>query len=131
MSRDNGRTPMQWEASKYAGFSTAEPWLPVNPNRDTINVANQESDPYSCLNHFRELTRLRNSNPVLVYGDYELLLPDHEQIYAYTRTLGNEQTMVILNFADTPTSLNINEKLEEILVNNYREVTRNGNQITL
>jgi glycosidase len=87
ISRDNGRTPMQWDISTQAGFTEGTPWLKVNQNFEKINVANQEQEESSILNYFRKMIGIRKSNPVLIYGRYDLLVPDHEQLYAYTRTL--------------------------------------------
>jgi oligo-1,6-glucosidase len=102
-SRDNARTPMQWDASPNAGFSTGAPWLGVNPNYTAINVEQARADPGSVFHYYRELIRLRREHLVLVYGTYDLILDSHEQIYAYTRTLDDERLLVMLNFtADTP-----------------------------
>lgn len=98
-SRDNARTPMQWDDTKYAGFSEAEPWIRVNDNYKEINVAEAELDPQSVLHFYRKMIALRKKHRVLIYGEYELLLPDHEQIYAYTRLLENEKMLIILNFS--------------------------------
>ncbi|ALB54180.1 alpha-glucosidase [Cronobacter universalis] len=97
--RDNSRTPMQWDASPYAGFSTHEPWLKVNPNYEMINVESQQHDPHSVLNFYRQMIHLRKREPALIYGRYETLLDDHEQIYAYRRVLGDEQVVVLCNFS--------------------------------
>ncbi len=132
LSRDNGRTPMQWDDSPHAGFTTGDPWLPVNDNYEEINVAEQENDPNSVLNHFRSMTRLRNDNLVLVYGDYELLLPDHPQLYVYTRTLGDEQWLVLLNFSETETSGTLPQPPDgSVMINNYEEFDRSDNTVTL
>jgi oligo-1,6-glucosidase len=102
-SRDNARTPMQWTAGPNAGFTTGEPWLKVNPNHTEINAEDQRRDPDSVLSHYRRLIRLRREHPVIVYGRYRLILADHEEIYAFTRTLGEERLLVVLNFfAGTP-----------------------------
>jgi oligo-1,6-glucosidase len=102
-SRDNARTPMQWDASASAGFTTGTPWMRVNPNYEAINVAQAMAEPDSIFGYYQRLIRLRKVNPVVVYGTYELLLPDHEQIYAFTRTLEDDRLLVILNFtAGTP-----------------------------
>jgi oligo-1,6-glucosidase len=101
--RDNARTPMQWDATPNAGFSDGEPWIKVNPNYTQINVQQARADPTSIFRYYQQLIRLRRDNPIMVYGVYDLILPDHEQIYAYTRTLGEERLLVILNFsAETP-----------------------------
>ncbi|EKS1844000.1 alpha-glucosidase [Cronobacter muytjensii] len=97
--RDNSRTPMQWDASPYAGFSTHEPWLKVNPNYEMINVDSQQHDPHSVLNFYRQMIHLRKREPALIYGRYEPLLDDHEQIYAYGRTLGEERVVVLCNLS--------------------------------
>ncbi|ELY2494950.1 alpha-glucosidase [Cronobacter muytjensii] len=97
--RDNSRTPMQWDASPYAGFSTHEPWLKVNPNYEMINVESQQHDPHSVLNFYRQMIHLRKREPALIYGRYEPLLDDHEQIYAYGRTLGEERVVVLCNLS--------------------------------
>lgn len=97
-SRDNARTPMQWDGSRHAGFATVTPWLAVNPNYPEINVQRALAEPNSILHYYRQLIRLRKANPVLVYGRYELLLADDEQIYAFTRTLGETRLLVVLNF---------------------------------
>jgi len=95
--RDNSRTPMQWDNSVNAGFSTAQPWLKVNPNYQKINVAEQLQDSNSILNFYRKLIALRKAEPALIYGHYDLLLEKDKQIYAYTRTLDQQQLFIICN----------------------------------
>lgn len=105
VSRDNARTPMQWDSSPQAGFTTgAHSWLALNPNYKQINVAKEDSDPTSVLNYVRQMIRLRAQTRVFVYGDYEDLDPQNAHIFAYTRTLGNEQYLVIENFSSSPTT---------------------------
>ena len=106
--RDNARTPIQWDDSDNAGFTTGNPWLKVTANYPQINVAAQEQDPDSPLNYFRQLTRLRKDNLTLVYGAYELLLPDDEHIYAYTRKLDDEVILVLLNYSGSQQHCPIN-----------------------
>jgi oligo-1,6-glucosidase len=101
-SRDNARTPMQWDASPHAGFTTGTPWLAVNPNHAEINAAAQVEDPDSVFSHHRRLVALRHDDPVVVDGRFEMLLPDHEQLYAFTRTLDGEQLLVVANLSSTP-----------------------------
>jgi alpha-glucosidase len=101
-SRDNSRTPMQWDASANAGFSTGKPWLKANPNYPAINVAQQEEDPDSILNFHRRLIRLRKAEPVLVHGRYTLLMATDPQIYAYTRTMNGEAIVVLTNLSREP-----------------------------
>ncbi len=98
-SRDNSRTPMQWSDAPQAGFTTGTPWIRVNPNYPLINVEQDLADPDSIFHYYQALIRLRRAEPVVVYGRYELLLPEHKQIYAFTRTLDADRLLVILNFS--------------------------------
>jgi oligo-1,6-glucosidase len=120
-SRDNGRTPFQWDASAQAGFTSGTPWIKVNPNYTTINAAAQENDPNSCLNYFRRLVSLRKDNPILVYGKYTLLDKHNPHVYAYTRTMDNKKILVLLNFTKKPaipdTGINLNKA--KLLLCNY------------
>jgi oligo-1,6-glucosidase len=104
-SRDNARTPMQWDDSSQAGFTEGIPWLPVNPNYLTINAAAAIENPNSVFHHFRELIKLRHDHPVIVHGRFELLLPDHEQIWAITRTLDDQVLLTIANWSSEPASV--------------------------
>ncbi len=99
VARDNSRTPMQWDASPNAGFSTGKPWLRVNPNYPEINVAQQLEDPDSILNYYRHLIALRKREPVLVHGRYGLLMEDDPQVYAYTRSLDDGRFVVLVNLS--------------------------------
>ncbi|HET9562859.1 MAG TPA: alpha-glucosidase [Propionibacteriaceae bacterium] len=96
-SRDNARTPMQWDDTSHAGFTEGIPWLPVNPNYLTLNAAAAVEDLNSVFHHFRKLINLRHGHPVVVHGRFELLLPDHEQIWALTRTLDDQVLLMIAN----------------------------------
>ncbi|MEM7486667.1 MAG: alpha-glucosidase [Bacteroidota bacterium] len=99
-SRDNGRTPMQWNAMENAGFSEVKPWLKVNPNhKKGLNVTEQEKDENSVLNYFKKMVQLRKDHLGLVYGDYQLLLKDNEEVYAYTRNMDAEKYLVLLSFS--------------------------------
>lgn len=100
-SRDNARTPMQWSGAANAGFTTGKPWLAVNPNHATINVAAEQADRASVLNHYRALLALRRATPALQYGAYADVDPTHLQVYAYTRTLGTARYLTVINFAAT------------------------------
>jgi oligo-1,6-glucosidase len=100
--RDNARTPMQWDASPQAGFTTGEPWLAVNPNHTEINAAAAVKDPDSVYHFYRQVIALRHEEPAVVYGDFQMLLPHDERLYAFTRTHGETSLLVIGNFsADT------------------------------
>jgi oligo-1,6-glucosidase len=98
MSRDNARTPMQWDDGPNAGFTTGTPWLPVNPNHATINAAAQRADPGPVLHHYRRLIALRHDDPVVALGDFAMLLTDDEHVYAFTRRLGDVALLVLGNF---------------------------------
>ena len=97
-SRDNARTPMQWDDSENAGFTTGRPWIGVNPNYTEINAAAALADPDSVLHYYRRLIGLRKANRVVVEGAYELILDDDPAIYAFTRGDGEDRLLVILNF---------------------------------
>jgi oligo-1,6-glucosidase len=98
-SRDNARTPVQWDAGPNAGFTTGEPWLAVNPNHTEINAAAAVADPDSVFHHHRRLIELRHTHPVVVHGDYRLLLADDEQVFAYVRTLDGASLLVAANLS--------------------------------
>jgi oligo-1,6-glucosidase len=98
--RDNARTPMQWSDAERAGFTDGDPWLPVNPNHDRINVADARDDPDSVWHYYRELIDLRHDSDLLVYGDYHLLTDEHPQVWAYTRQSGDRRALVVLNWSD-------------------------------
>lgn len=103
VARDNARTPMQWDSSAQAGFTTGtHPWLAVNPNYQQINAADEERDPSSVLNYVRALLKLRSQTKAFVYGDYADLDPKNEHVYAYTRTLGAEKYLIVENFSSAP-----------------------------
>jgi oligo-1,6-glucosidase len=133
ISRDNGRTPMQWNTNEYSGFTDSKPWLKVNPNFKSINVENQEQDDTSILNYFRKMVKTRKLNPVLIYGKYELLVPKHECLYAYTRTLGDTNALVLLNFSMEKINFNIpaNFKNANVLINNMDSLLREGMEVSL
>jgi len=133
LSRDNGRTPMQWDATKNAGFSNETPWLPVHENHSTVNVLHQENDQNSVLNHFRKMVALRKDNLLLVYGNYEIIQDDHPTIYAYSRTLEDQQMIILLNFSELESSISLPnfDYNKEVLINNYNEFSIDENTITL
>jgi oligo-1,6-glucosidase len=101
-SRDNARTPVQWDDTSQAGFTEGIPWLPVNPNYVYVNAAAAVADETSTFHHFRRLIELRHQLPVLVEGRFALLLPDHEQIWAVTRTLGDQVLVMVANCSSQP-----------------------------
>lgn len=127
-SRDNGRTPMQWDTIFNAGFTAGKPWLPVNKNYVEINVASESKDPASVLNHFKKMTGLRKENPVLVHGAYAVLQINHPDIYAYTRTLNGVKMLVILNFKSKNSIIKLPEigAGYETAINNYDDFSAKG-----
>lgn len=122
-SRDNARTPVQWDDSAHAGFTTGIPWIKVNPNYAAINVKQSRADPNSIFYYYRELIRLRKRYPIIVYGTYDLILDSHEEIYAFTRTLGEERLLVMLSFIkgmprfELPVAIAFSD--QELLIANY------------
>jgi oligo-1,6-glucosidase len=104
-SRDHARTPVQWDDTSQAGFTQGIPWLPVNPNYVFVNAAAAVADPESTFHHFRRLIELRRELPVLVEGRFALLLPDHEQIWAVTRTLGEQVLVMVANCSSQPATV--------------------------
>lgn len=122
-SRDNARTPVQWDASEHAGFTTGTPWLRVNPNYAEINVAAAMADPNSVFHYYKKLIQLRKENPVIVYGSYSLILDAHEEIYAFTRTLDADRLLVILNFSGNTPIFALPETISysstDLLLSNY------------
>lgn len=97
ISRDNARTPMQWDDSANAGFTTGTPWIKVNSNYPKVNAKQEISDPDSVFSYYKKLIRLRHENEIIVYGDYKLLAPEDEALFIYTRMLGTQRLMVLCN----------------------------------
>lgn len=120
-SRDNGRTPFQWDSSANAGFTTGMPWIMVNPDHTTVNAAAQEKDPHSILNYFRQIVRLRKDNLVLVYGKYTLVDKDNPDVYAYTREGYGKKMLILLNFKAHPATVNtgVDPSDARLLLDNY------------
>jgi oligo-1,6-glucosidase len=98
MGRDNARTPMQWDDSPHAGFTTGTPWLAVNPNHKEINAAAAIADPDSVFHHYRRLIELRHAEPVVAHGDFTMLLPNDEHVYAFTRSFDGVELLTLGNF---------------------------------
>lgn len=121
--RDNARTPVQWDATAHAGFTTGTPWIQVNPNYTEINAQQAVSDENSVFHYYKKLIQLRKQHDIIVYGSYEIILEDHNEIYAYTRTLGDEKLLVITNFSGETPTFTLPEGLsftqQELLISNY------------
>lgn len=121
-SRDNARTPMQWEDSPHGGFTAGTPWFTVNPNYKEINAAAQMGDDDSIFWYYKKLIALRHEKKVIVYGDFALWMGDSEAVFAYTRTLGGERLLVLNNFTDREVSYETPEEMREggeRLIGNY------------
>ena len=127
-SRDNARTPMQWDASENAGFTTGTPWIAVNPNYKKINVADQLKREDSVFHYYQKLIRLRKENEIIVYGNYELLLPEDENIFAYVRTLDNQKLLVVCNFSKSEQKFDFSGyENAKVLISNYnRDAGKDG-----
>ncbi|WP_027417072.1 glycoside hydrolase family 13 protein [Aneurinibacillus terranovensis] len=122
-SRDNGRTPMQWTSGPHAGFTTGTPWIRANPNYKEINVARALEDANSVFYHYKKLIELRKRHEIIVYGSYDLILEDHDSIFAYTRKLGKEELLVLNNFYQQETVFTLPPDIQfhskELLISNY------------
>lgn len=127
--RDNARTPMQWDSSEHGGFSDGTPWIKVNPNYKDINVEKAMKDPDSVFHYYKKLIELRKKNEIIVYGRYNLILDQHPEVYAYTRTLGNPTLLVLCNFyggnPEVEPPAYIQEKKFEALIGNYKDIQIN------
>lgn len=122
--RDNARTPMQWDDSDFGGFSTVEPWLRVNPNYKTINAKEALENKNSIFYHYKKLIEIRKNNEAIIYGDYKLLDPKDENVFAYLRELNKEKILVVCNFKGNSAKFILKEELNkkaEILLSNYED----------
>jgi len=123
ISRDNARTPMQWDDSPYAGFTTGMPWIKVNPNYPEINVARDLKDSNSIFYYYQKIIRLRKENSIMIYGNYQLILEEDEHIYSYLRIINKDRLLIILNFFSSQTIFNLPENIDykdkKLLISNY------------
>lgn len=136
-SRDNSRTPMQWNDSNNAGFTTGTPWIPTGKNFEQINVENALNDMNSVFYHYKKLVQLRKQCDIIADGDYESLLMDHQSIFAYARNLGNQKLIVINNFYAEETVFNLPENIDitdykrSVLISNYEDSSLDLTEIRL
>ena len=124
-SRDNARTPMQWDDSLNAGFTAGTPWLDVNPNYKEINAKSQMEDPDSIFSYYKKLIALRKEYPVFVEGDFDLVFSENNQLFSYTRTFDGKTLWVLCNFYGEEVSIEIPQELKgekELLISNYRDI---------
>jgi oligo-1,6-glucosidase len=129
LSRDNGRTPMQWNATTNAGFTTGKPWLPINSNYTSTNVAIQDTAENSILNFVRRMVKLRKENKdVLVYGKYTLLDKDNKNVFTYLREGKDKKMIIVLNFTKNNAAFksDVDISKAKILISNYTTATANG-----
>jgi oligo-1,6-glucosidase len=134
MSRDNARTPMQWDDSPNSGFTTAPtPWLAVNPNYKQINATQELADPNSIYNYFKQMIALRHDSPTLVYGDYKDLDPQNPKLFIYTRTLSKDKYLVALNLSDAPIAYTIPDAIKagKLVVSNLPTTEANTSTLNL
>lgn len=125
--RDNARTPMQWDGGPQAGFTSGTPWIAVNPNYKEINAAEQTAREDSVFHYYQKLIRLRKEHEIIVYGDYRLLLPDSEEIYAYVRSCKKQKLLVVCNFTEKETSYEVPQEFSrqngEVIISNYERTS--------
>lgn len=121
--RDNARTPMQWNDSENAGFTTGTPWLAINKNYNEINAKQCLEDENSIFHHYRKLINIRKNNDTIIYGDYTLLCPEDKNIFAYTRELNGDKILVVCNFYDKEVTFDFDDNFDssEILLSNYED----------
>lgn len=118
-SRDNARTPMQWDASENAGFTNGEPWIPANVNYPEINVAEALAEQDSIFYTYQKLIALRKENPLMVYGTFTLLLPEHPTVFAYERAYEDEKWLIVGNMSADETTLELSQIATETVISNY------------
>ncbi len=134
VGRDNARFPMQWDNSVHAGFTTGTPWIGINENYKTINAASQVEDANSVFSYYRRLIALRHQMEIMVYGRYEALWEEHPDVFAYTRTLGKEQLLIICNFRKEEQTLVLPGKFarnKTLVISNYHDCICDGDRLHL
>ena len=124
--RDNARTPVQWDASDNAGFTTGEPWIDVNPNFKEINAKEQMAREDSVFHYYQKLIKLRHEKDIIVYGEYKLLFANHPSLYVYSRTLGEEKLLVVCNFSKENQTMELPDDFQgkdvQVLISNYKDI---------
>ncbi len=131
-SRDNARTPMQWSADRYAGFTSGVPWFYVNGNYKEINVQTEDENPGSLLNFYRRLLKFRKENPIVLYGDYKEHMPEHEQLYVYERNYQGKKLLLVCSFTaegvrfDAPEGINLSQGTCALANYDYNFIIANG-----
>ena len=129
VTRDNARTPMQWDDTENAGFTTGKPWIKVNPNYTKINAKQEMEDQNSVYNYYKRMIQVRKDNPLLVYGHYEVYYEDSKDLYVYTRYLDDQFALIILNFTNKECDFKVPEEItkdvegSKLLISNYNDAT--------
>ena len=123
--RDNARTPMQWSNAKAAGFSTGHPWLAINPNYEKINVEASLGDKNSIFYTYQKLIALRKENPIIIWGEFELLKDTEEEVFAYIRSYKGEDWLVVANFSAHENQFSSSYDVKEEIIHNYPEAIDN------
>ncbi|MCC3358489.1 glycoside hydrolase family 13 protein [Bacillus sp. REN16] len=133
--RDNARTPMQWNDSPNGGFTTGDPWISVNPNYSKVNARQALEDENSIFHYYRKLISLRKNNETIVYGNFELLVEEHPEIFAYTRSFDNETLLIVANFYDGKHTFSLPNDIQynkaNVLISNYNTCSSNPTSIEL
>jgi glucan 1,6-alpha-glucosidase len=131
--RDNARTPVQWDSSEHAGFTTGKPWLAVQPNYTSINVEQALTDKESVFHTYKQLIQLRKDHPAIVWGDYILLLPDHPNVFAYERQYQGEKWVVLASISDEKQKVSLDDMPTEyeVMVTNYNRSAVDWNSVDL
>lgn len=133
-SRDNARTPMQWNHEIYAGFSNKKPWMSVNENYKTVNVEDKQKEYGSILNFYKRLIAFRKSDEyknVLTYGDFQPMYEKEDHIFAYSRSYEDQKLVLICNFSSEERSVGIIEDYENVVFVNYEQTTVIGDQLKM
>lgn len=129
--RDNARTPVQWDDSDQAGFTTGTPWLHVNPNYKQINVKHNLENPNSIFHTYRRLIQLRQSNPIIVWGDFELIEHTADDVFAYYREYRGQKWLIAANISSQNNEFSVDEEVSEIIISNYNRQEMVVNSMTL
>ena len=131
IGRDNSRTPMQWDQSDNAGFTKGTPWIKINENYTEINVEEAQNDENSILNYYKKLTRLRTSSEALNYGEFLEVFNEDSQVFGFYRKYNNENILVLLNFSDRNTNINVVSEIDSLSNGNYEILLSNYNRTSM
>lgn len=129
--RDNARTPMQWDETANAGFTTGTPWLHVNPNYPEINVKKSLADKNSVFYTYKKLIELRKAHALIVWGDYQLIEETEEEVFAYYREYAGEKWLVVANISALEQTFMVNEEIKEVLIHNYQTTLPKNGEVQL